>query len=100
LFDDINTRSRQLEVASLVGHSRSLGRGLSYLRGRQLDEYSYSVNKESLLNSTSYFFFYRDYQAIGLPLKIGALPPRTGGATAPAWLCRPTSTPKSLSAAR
>jgi len=82
LFDDVNTRSRQLEVASLVGYSRPLGRGLcygavgiSYLRGRQLGEYSYSVNNGGLLSKPGYFFSYRRYQALGLPLEIGALTP-------------------------
>ncbi len=90
LFDNINTRSRQLEVAALVGYSRPLGRGsgygaigVSYLRGRQLGEYSYSVDKSGLLNKPSYFFSYRRYQALGLPLEIGALtPPNQRGARA------------------
>lgn len=81
-FDEVNTRSRQMEVAALWGYGQPLGRallygaaGLSYLNGRQLGEYRYAVRQSGLLGRTAYYFSYRNYQALGVPVEIGLLSP-------------------------
>ncbi|MBH8557328.1 hypothetical protein [Hymenobacter negativus] len=77
--DDVNTSSRQTEVAALLGVPVAAGRsyfyaaaGVAYVSGRQLGEYRYSVRKSGLLSSdATHYYAYRDYQAIGLPLELG-----------------------------
>lgn len=82
LLDELNTRSRQWEVAALADYSLPLGRGLGYVaaglgyvRGRQLGEYRYATSRGRLITSNTYYYSYRSYQAVGLPLEIGALTP-------------------------
>lgn len=79
-LDDRNTSSRQLEVAVLGGYGLPLGRGLlygglglGYLHGRQLGEFRYAVAQNTLFGNKSYYFAYRDYQALGLPVELGIL---------------------------
>lgn len=81
-LDDVNTKARQLEVAAMAGYGLPLGRaflygsaGLSYLYGRQLGDYRYAVAHGGLTGSHTYYFAYRDYQALGLPLEVGLLLP-------------------------
>lgn len=81
--DGINPHSHQVEVAALGGYALPLGKetlygaaGLSYLNGRQLGEFRYSINQNSLLGSVTYYYAYRDYQALGLPLEVGLLTSR------------------------
>lgn len=84
--DDINTRSRQTELAALVGYPLSVGEsilygaaGLAYLSGRQLGQYRYSVRRGGLISSdATHYYSYRDYRALGLPLEIGYLSPELG----------------------
>lgn len=86
LLDGVNTKARQLEVAAMAGYGLPVGgtlfyggTGLSYLAGRQLGEYRYAVAHGGAVSSRTYYFAYRDYQALGLPLEIGWLaPPRKG----------------------
>ncbi|WP_375417423.1 hypothetical protein [uncultured Hymenobacter sp.] len=81
--DDINTRSRQNEVAVLVGYPLAVGQsiiygaaGLAYLRGRQLGEYRYTLRESGLISTDgTHYYRYRDYRALGLPLEIGYLAP-------------------------
>ncbi|NML68083.1 hypothetical protein HHL22_23030 [Hymenobacter sp. RP-2-7] len=83
-LDDVNTKSRQLEVAAMAGYGVPLGRtllyggtGLSYLYGRHLGDCRYTAAYSGLVGSRTYYYAYRDYQALGLPLEIGWLsPPR------------------------
>ncbi|TPG61760.1 hypothetical protein [Hymenobacter nivis] len=79
LFDQLNTRSRQTELAVLAGRSLPVGRcrayaaaGLAYLLGRQLGDYRYTTRSSGLLwGDATYYYAYRRYQALGLPLEIG-----------------------------
>ena len=79
-LDDTNTDSRQLEVAALGVYTISLGKkllygglGVSYLNGRQLGDYRYTVRQSGLLGSATYYYSYRDYQALGLPVEVSLL---------------------------
>ena len=76
----LNTYARQAEVAALAGYSLPLGKGLlygaaglSYLYGRQLGEYRYTIHQNSLLGDATHYYAYRDYQAVGIPLELGVL---------------------------
>lgn len=83
-LDNMNTRNRQVEVAAMAGYGLPLGRtllyggtGLSYLYGRHLGEYRYAAAYSGPLGSRTYYYAYRDYQALGLPLEVSWLtPPR------------------------
>jgi hypothetical protein len=79
-FDNLDTRSRQTEVAALGGYGLPLGptlvygaAGLSYLNGRQLGEYRYALTQSGLFGSNTYYYSFRSYQAVGLPIEIGML---------------------------
>lgn len=81
-LDDVNTKARQLEVAAMAGYGLPLGgtylyggTGLSYLNGRQLGDYRYAAAYGGLGSAHTYYFAYRDYQALGLPLEVGLLLP-------------------------
>ncbi|MGI4833661.1 MAG: hypothetical protein ACRYFK_09395 [Janthinobacterium lividum] len=86
-LDDRNTSSRQVELAALGGYGLPLkqgllygGLGLGYLNGRQLGDYRYAIAQNSLLGTSTYYFAYRNYQALGLPVELGVLTgPRYGG---------------------
>lgn len=84
--DDINTHSKQLEVAALVGYPLAVGRsifygaaGLAYLDGRELGQYRYTLRSSGLLSTDgTHYYSYRDYRALGLPLEIGYWSPELG----------------------
>lgn len=84
--DDINTHSKQLEVAALVGYPLAVGRstfygaaGLAYLDGRELGQYRYTLRSSGLLSTDgTHYYSYHDYRALGLPLEIGYLSPAFG----------------------
>lgn len=85
-FDRMDTRSRQVEVAALAGYGLPLGRqlvygaaGLGYLNGRALGEYRYATTESGVLGSTTYYYSYRSYQALGLPVEVGLLLPQLRG---------------------
>ncbi|QKG51648.1 hypothetical protein [Hymenobacter sp. BRD67] len=64
-----------------MGHALLYGAtGLSYLNGRQLGDYRYAVTQSGILSTKTYYYSYRNYQALGLPVEIGVLmrPHRSG----------------------
>ncbi|OGX88226.1 hypothetical protein BEN47_09045 [Hymenobacter lapidarius] len=82
LFRRFNTRSRQTEVAALAGYSvpvRSAlvyaGAGVGYVAGRQLGDYRYTLRGNAAISNDTYYYAYRRYQAIGLPLEVGFVCP-------------------------
>lgn len=83
LLDQLNTRSRQVEVAALAGYGVPVGRGrlyatagLAYVLGRQLNGYRYATYASGFLSSdATYYYAYRRYQALGLPLEASFLAP-------------------------
>lgn len=84
--EDINTRSRQTEVAGLVGYPVAAGRtlfyaatGLAYVNGRQLGDYRFSLRSSGVVSEVTHYYAYSDYQALGLPVEVGALSPPLGG---------------------
>lgn len=84
LLQTLNTRSQQAELAALAGSSLPLGRtmaygaaGVGYVAGRQLGEYRYSVQTNSILGEATHYYAYRDYQALGVPLEAGLLLPES-----------------------
>ena len=83
LFTDTNVRSRQLEAAVLATYCQPLGRwqlygglGLSYLHGRELGDFRYATTQSGFFGSSTYYYAYRDYQTLGLPVEIGLQLPR------------------------
>ena len=81
-LDATNTNSHQLELGALGVYRLPVGRGLlygglgiSYLKGRQLGDYRYAVQQTGVLGSTTYYYSYRDYQALGLPVEVSLLTP-------------------------
>jgi len=84
LLQALNTRSQQVELAALAGSSLPLGRtllygaaGVGYVAGRQLGEYRYSIQTNSILGEATHYYAYRDYQALGVPLEAGLLLPES-----------------------
>lgn len=82
LFQRLNTRSRQVEVAALVGYAQPVGRGLAYAAagvgyvvGRQLGEYRFTLRGNEFLVNDTHYYAYRSYQALGVPLEIGFISP-------------------------
>ena len=78
----LNTKSRQAEVAALLGYSLPLGgsrayaaAGLGYVAGRELGDYRYTLRTSGLLSKATHYYSYRDYRALGLPLEVGVLLP-------------------------
>ncbi|MDQ2772971.1 MAG: hypothetical protein M3Y54_21000 [Bacteroidota bacterium] len=78
-MSSLNTRSRQAEGALLAGYDLTKGHnrayaaaGLGYVAGRKLGEYRYTIHGNSIIEQTHYYA-YTQYQALGLPLEIGAM---------------------------
>lgn len=85
LGHDLNTRSRQVEAAALLGYPVAVGKalvyaaaGVAYVNGRELGEYRYTLRANGLVTSATHYYSYQDYQALGLPLEVGILTPRLG----------------------
>lgn len=83
LFTNTNVRSRQLEAAVLAVYCQPLGRsqlygglGLGYLNGRELGDFRYATTESGFFGSTTYYYAYRSYQALGLPVEVGLQLPR------------------------
>lgn len=82
-----NTSSRQTEIAALAVYGLPVGRsllygaaGVAYVAGRQLGEYRYSTLSNGLASSdATYYYAYRSYQALGLPVEIGFRAPPLRG---------------------
>ena len=85
VFGDPETRSRQAEVAALVGYPMAVGgsrfyaaAGLGYVDGSQAGEYRYTVRTSGLLSDPNNFYAHHQYQALGLPLEAGWQSPGLG----------------------
>ena len=80
---EINTKSRQFEVAALAGYPLAVGRstfyaatGAAFVAGRKLGEYRFTTRTSGgLAADPTHYYAYRDYTALGLPLEIGYLSP-------------------------
>ena len=90
---NLNTRSRQVEAAALVGYPLAVGpltlyaaTGVAYVNGRQLGEYRFTLRTSGALSDATHYYSYRDYQAVGWPLDVGILSPRFGAEKARAGL--------------
>lgn len=91
LLDQLNSRSRQTEVAALANYGVPVGRsrvyaaaGLAYVAGRQLGDYRYTTYASGFLSGdATYYHAYRRYQALALPLEAGYLAPAFARAPRP-----------------
>ena len=85
VFGDPETRSRQVEVAALVGYPVAVGgsrfyaaAGLGYVNGSQAGEYRYTVRTSGLLSDPKNFYAHYEYQALGVPVEAGWQSPGLG----------------------
>ena len=79
---EINTKSRQFEVATLAGYPLAVGRstfyaatGAAFVTGRKLGEYRFTTRTSGLVSDPTHYYAHRDYKALGLPLEVGYLSP-------------------------
>lgn len=77
LIQHLDTRSRQVEGAALLGYPMQLGRGtlqvasgLALVGGRLLTDYRFSKVSSGFISSSTHYFAYRRYVAVGLPLEL------------------------------
>jgi hypothetical protein len=84
-FGDPETRSRQVEVAALVGYPMAVGSsrfyaaaGLGYVTGSRPGEYRYTLRTSGLLSDPKNFYAHHQYQALGIPLEAGWQSPGLG----------------------